>query len=181
MPLIPRLIDSRSTPEVELRRACLLIDGVLRRIVPMSLDVVKWTDLAKRLRGIEAVVDSYTARTAEQSARLVSSETCKRCEDGEDGDDSACASYAVADAVAALAGISYAFDAVVNSASLGVAADAFTVAAAFARGAGGSFATSSAIDALARRLLWLFRRYLLHRRGCLLRRLRRCRLCSYLR
>jgi hypothetical protein len=34
-PIIPRLIDSRSTPEVEFRRACLLIDGILRRIVPM--------------------------------------------------------------------------------------------------------------------------------------------------
>jgi hypothetical protein len=148
-PLIPRLIGSRSTPEVELRRACLLIDGVLRRIVPMSLDIVKWTDLAKRLRGIEAVVDIYTARVAEQIARLVSRATCKRCEDGEDGDDSACASFAVADVAAALTEVSYAFDAVINSASLGVATDAFTVAEAFASGAGGFFATSSAIDALA--------------------------------
>jgi hypothetical protein len=109
---------------------------------------VKWTDLAKRLRRIEAVVDIYTARAAEQIARLVSSETYKRCEEGEDGDDCACASYAIADAADALAGVSYAFDAVVNSASIGVAADAFTVAEAFASGAGGSFATSSAINAL---------------------------------
>jgi len=114
----------------------------------MSLDVVQWTDLAKRLRGIEAVVDIYTARAAEQIARLVSSVTCKRCEDGEDGDDSACASFAVADAVAALTEVSYAFGAVVNSASLGAAADAFTVAKTFASGAGGPFATSSAISAL---------------------------------
>jgi hypothetical protein len=64
-PLIPRLVGSRSTPEVEQRRALMALDWLIRVYTPAWLDLVPaLRDHAKALRALPEIVDTATARTA---------------------------------------------------------------------------------------------------------------------
>jgi hypothetical protein len=64
-PLVPKLLDTRSTPEVERRRAYIAADWVIREIVPMWLDVhPELTEHATALRALPEIVDPATAEAA---------------------------------------------------------------------------------------------------------------------
>lgn len=57
VPLIPRIIGSSSTEEVELRRSYLALDWLGRVVVPAWLDLARLSESADRLRGLPEISD----------------------------------------------------------------------------------------------------------------------------
>jgi hypothetical protein len=142
-PFIPRLLGSRTTAEIELRRAYAVISAVLRKIVPMSLDAVKRADLAERLRAIEPVVDIHTAHGADQILFLVCVWIRKYCEDDRNNEAAVAVLYACDHIYGALSSVIRA-DSVSTAVVTSSGSD---VATAFAAGAGGYFITEGAFAA----------------------------------
>ena len=66
--IAPLLINTRSTRDVERRRAYLLTDRAVRVIAPMALDAVGLHDHAATLRALAPVTDAATARAAYAAA-----------------------------------------------------------------------------------------------------------------
>lgn len=68
LPLVPRLVGSKSTRAIEHRRACLAVDWALRVATPLALETaysgVKSATYAARLRALPEVVDTATAEVA---------------------------------------------------------------------------------------------------------------------
>lgn len=67
-PLIPKLVGSRSTHEVERTRSWLLADWAMRVAAPMALDSAHLPDLAQRLRDLPEV----TTATCDEARRVCS-------------------------------------------------------------------------------------------------------------
>ena len=65
---IPLLIGSRSTPEVELRRAYLFADTAVRRFAPFSLRAVGLDDQAAKLESLPEINSPEAARAAKAAA-----------------------------------------------------------------------------------------------------------------
>jgi hypothetical protein len=68
--IAPLLVGTRSTPEVERRRAYLLADRAVRVIAPMALEAVDLHDHAATLRALAPVTDAATARAAYAAATV---------------------------------------------------------------------------------------------------------------
>src|SRR5690349_8379344 len=65
-PFVVRLVSTRSTPEVERRRAFVLTDAAVREVVPLRLEARGWKDLADELRSLPEIVDVASARGARE-------------------------------------------------------------------------------------------------------------------
>jgi hypothetical protein len=155
IPLIPRLLDTRSTTEHDSGRACLMIDLTIREIVPMGLHAVGWTDLADQLRSIGPIIDPASAAAASEVVQAVQEEAFTRASASyasyasyaSDGSsDASDASYASASAAyaayAAAASAAYA-------ASAAAAAAAEYASASASAAASASYASASASSAAA--------------------------------
>ncbi len=136
-PLIPKLVGTRSTRAVELRRMYSLVDYSVRVIVPMAMDVVGWKDLGDRLRSISEITDEQSAGTARYTASQVRDEASKRRYSGPCA-AAAASAYAAADAASAYA----AADA--DAASADAASDAADAADAASDAADAADAASAA-------------------------------------
>ena len=70
--LTPHLVPSPAVdPDVEWARAWVLVDGVLRRIVPLALDALRCPMEAERMRSIPPITDRAGAKFASGCAREV--------------------------------------------------------------------------------------------------------------
>lgn len=69
VPLIPRLVDSRTGSATTRRRACRLADFAVREVAPIALDAAGWRGEAGALRRLPPVHDAPTARSAAVGAR----------------------------------------------------------------------------------------------------------------
>ena len=67
-PLISSLAGSKSSPEVEQRRAYYFADRAVRLFAPLALEAKGYTEQAARLRALPEVVDSQTADAAADAA-----------------------------------------------------------------------------------------------------------------
>ena len=56
-PVLPRLLDTRSTRDVERRRSAMALDWLIRTFTPAWLDLAKLASEAKALRGLPEIVD----------------------------------------------------------------------------------------------------------------------------
>ena len=63
-PLVPRLINTVVTPEIESRRAFLALDCAVRFFAPMALARQGQMDAAEQLRGLEPIADPASAAAA---------------------------------------------------------------------------------------------------------------------
>ena len=68
-PLASKLIGTAGGPELSLRRAMLLCDGVVRQIVPIVLEGVGLADRARALRDLKEITDQESAIAAWSAAR----------------------------------------------------------------------------------------------------------------
>ena len=66
--LAPRLVGTRSTPEVEIRRALVFADGAVRVLAPLALEAAGLCDAAATLRALSPVVSRDTAANAANAA-----------------------------------------------------------------------------------------------------------------
>jgi len=66
--LAPRLVGTRSTPEVEQRRAYVLADHAVRAFAPMALDAAGLVGEAEKLRALDPIRDRDTATHAIHAA-----------------------------------------------------------------------------------------------------------------
>jgi hypothetical protein len=64
LPLVPKLVGTRSTPEIELRRAFIAADWAVRVAAPTALRSAGLDEEAQTLELLPAVVDRTTALTA---------------------------------------------------------------------------------------------------------------------
>jgi hypothetical protein len=99
-PLIPRLVGTRASADIERKRAYVMVDAAIREFAPMGLDAVKWTDLADRMRAIAPIVDMASA----QSALTI----CREIRSAASGRRGGADAYAAADAYAYAAAAAYA-------------------------------------------------------------------------
>jgi hypothetical protein len=143
-PLIPRLVNTRGTRELEVRRAYVAADFAARDCAPRALDsaasvlerrgktehATKLRGFATQLRELPAVVDKATGDAAAKVAREARADAAAYAD----------AAYAAADAAAA----AYAAD---DAAAAASAADA--AAAAYAAYAAAAAAAAYAADAAA--------------------------------
>ena len=67
--LAPRLVGTRSTPEVELRRALVFADGAVRVLAPLAMEAAGRVAAADALRALSPVIDRDTADRAAAAAR----------------------------------------------------------------------------------------------------------------
>lgn len=132
LPYVTRVVGTRSTREVERRRAYLLADWACRTILPLALEAAHLDDHASAMRGLDPVVDPVTAHAARDAAMAAR--------------DAVAAAYA-ADAAAAYAGVAAAY-AGAAAADAAAAADDAGAAAAYA-GADAAYAGAAAGDAVA--------------------------------
>ena len=65
----PRLVGTRSTPEVELRRALVFADGAVRVLAPLAMEAAGRVAAADALRALSPVIDRDTADRAAAAAR----------------------------------------------------------------------------------------------------------------
>ncbi len=167
-PLIPKLVWTRSSRSVELRRSYSLIDSSVRAITPMAMDVVGWKDLGDRLRALSEITDEQSARAARSTAGEVRDEASKRrysghayagaatsaADAGAYAYAAAAAAYAEAEADAAYAAYAEADAADAAYAAAYAAADAAAgAAAATADADAGAYASAAAYTpSRARRL-----------------------------
>jgi hypothetical protein len=64
-PVLPRLLDTRSTREDERRRSAMALDWLIRVFVPTWLDLAKLTGEARALRDLPEIVDLAGLRAAQ--------------------------------------------------------------------------------------------------------------------
>jgi hypothetical protein len=114
--MLSLLIRTRSSADVERRRAYVLTDVAVRAIAPRALDAAGMAEAATTLRALPEVVDRATARAAADAADYAD-------------DAYYAARAAAADAAAAAAAADYAADAA-RAAYYAAAADAAAAAAA---------------------------------------------------
>ncbi len=161
-PLLPLLVGSRSTPEVERKRAYICADWAVRDMAARALESAGLADEAATLRALEPIIDKLTAykdRDAARKARSAAYAAYAAAAAAAAADYSAAAAdYSAADysdaysaaaaAAAAAADYSDAADAAADaySAAADAAADAYSDAAAD---------YSAAADAAAREPFWL--------------------------
>ena len=69
LPLVPKLVGSRSTREVELKRAFLAVDVAIRTQLPKQMDVMLREVVATNLRALQPIVDAGTAEAAQTVCR----------------------------------------------------------------------------------------------------------------
>lgn len=62
-PLIPEILGTRSTPEVELKRGFMLADWAVRVAAPSVLEASGFMEFAKRLRDLPEIVDANSAKS----------------------------------------------------------------------------------------------------------------------
>jgi len=67
--LAPRLVGTRSTPEVELRRALVFADEAVRVLAPLAMEAAGRVVAADALRALSPVIDWDTADRAAAAAR----------------------------------------------------------------------------------------------------------------
>jgi hypothetical protein len=77
-PLLPYLLNTRSTPEVEEQRRWLAVDWAVREQAPALLRIVNHADLAERLEKLEPIVSRATSAAAALVARSVNTEAWSR-------------------------------------------------------------------------------------------------------
>jgi hypothetical protein len=77
-PLLPYLLNTRSTPEVEEQRRWLAVDWAVREQAPALLRIVNHADLAERLELLEPIVSRATSDAAALVARSVNTEAWSR-------------------------------------------------------------------------------------------------------
>jgi hypothetical protein len=130
-PLLVKLIGSRSTPEVERKRAYLAADWAVREGTPLALESAKLPDEAAKLRALPPIVDVESARVGKEAARAVRD----KARTAADAAYAAYAAYAAADAAYA--------DAADAAAAAADAADA-AYAAAYAAAAYAAYAAAAA-------------------------------------
>ena len=63
-PLVSKLVGTRSTSEVSLKRAFFFVDRAVRLFAPMALESAGLMDEAARLRRLDEIVDKKTAAFA---------------------------------------------------------------------------------------------------------------------
>jgi hypothetical protein len=68
-PLLPRIVGSRASREVMVRRGYVAADMAVRVFAPLALEARGRLDLAKALRECAPIVDRGTARAGERAAR----------------------------------------------------------------------------------------------------------------
>src|SRR5688572_28873087 len=68
-PLVPRLVGTRSSRSVELKRAYLALDWTVRVSTPAWLDLAGLGDQATLLRDLAEVCDAASARVARDQSR----------------------------------------------------------------------------------------------------------------
>jgi hypothetical protein len=109
-PLLVKLVGSRSTPEVERKRAYLAADWAVRECTPLALESAKLTDEAAKLRALPPLVDAESARVGKEAARAArkvawdkyaSASASAASAYAADAADAAYAAYASASAYAA--------------------------------------------------------------------------------
>jgi hypothetical protein len=66
--LAPRLVGTRSTPEVELRRALVFADGAVRVLAPLAMEAAGRVVAADALRALSPVIDQNAAANAAAAA-----------------------------------------------------------------------------------------------------------------
>jgi hypothetical protein len=64
LPLAEKLIGTRSTPEVEIKRAFFFADRAVRLFAPLALETARCTERAETLRALPEIVDRQTANHA---------------------------------------------------------------------------------------------------------------------
>ena len=72
-PLLPRIVGSRASREVMIKRGFLAADMAVHIFAPLALEKRGKLDLAAKLRGAPEIVDVASARAAEKIAREVRS------------------------------------------------------------------------------------------------------------
>jgi hypothetical protein len=121
-PLLLKLVGSKSTKEVERKRAYIAADWAVREGTPLALESAKLPEEAAKLRALAPIVDAESARVGKEAARAARDKARTTYADAADA-----ATYA-ADAAAAA---TYAADAA--AAATYAAADADAAAAAAAK------------------------------------------------
>lgn len=71
LPLAQKLVGTRSTPEVERRRAYFLADRAVRLFAPLALEAAGFTERADALRALPEIVDEQTAEAAKPTREAV--------------------------------------------------------------------------------------------------------------
>jgi hypothetical protein len=71
LPLTKKLIGTRSTPEVEIKRAFFFADKAVRLFAPLALETARCTEMAETLRALPKIVDQQTANNAALAAHKV--------------------------------------------------------------------------------------------------------------
>src|SRR6185369_9104799 len=109
-PLLPRIVGSRSTRVVQVKRAYIAADMACRVFAPMALEARGKLDLAAGLRALAPITDTETAKAAKEKCRAAAAAA-------------AYAAYAAA-AAAAYAAADDAYAAAAYDAAAAAAADA---------------------------------------------------------
>jgi hypothetical protein len=134
-PLLPKIIGSRATREVQIKRAYVAADMAVRVFAPLALEKRGHLKLAEKLRAVTEITDRDTAISGRDAARKAYYAA------DADADADAADAYAAGDAYAAYAAAAAAADAAY------AAADAYAAAAAAAADA--AYAAAAAADAYA--------------------------------
>lgn len=71
-PLLSRIIGTRSTPDVEIRRGFIAADFAVRVFAPSALESIGWSAMAKTLRDLPPIVDRETAVVGHNAAAAAS-------------------------------------------------------------------------------------------------------------
>jgi hypothetical protein len=146
-PLVPRLVGTRSSQDVEMKRAYLAIDWTIRVSAPAWLELAGLGDQATLLRELAEVCDAASARVASKHAREARTAAAERraANWGKLRDAAAAAAYAAAADAAAYAAYAYAY-----AAAAAYAADAYAAAYAAYAYAADAYAYAAAAAAYAK-------------------------------
>lgn len=115
LPIAQKLIGTRSTPEVERKRAFYFADRAVRLFAPLVLEAAGFTEEAETLRSLPEIVGEQTARAADAAASAA---------------EAASAASAAADAAYAASAAEAAYAAYADAAFAAFAADAWAGRAA---------------------------------------------------
>jgi hypothetical protein len=145
-PLIPKLVGSAAGDEIELKRAYLAVDWVIRVMSPTWLELAGLTEQATLLRELSEVTDEASARLARAAANQAYKAASRRRDERwaelrqkyayAYADAADAAAYAAADAAAAYADAAAAYADAAYAAADAAAAYAYAADAAAAYAAG---------------------------------------------
>ena len=85
--LFPMLVGTRSTPEVELKRAYIFADGAVRGLAATVLEESELSGAAFTLRALPPIINQDTAQAAYTAARDASEEDEEDEDDWDDPDE----------------------------------------------------------------------------------------------